>query len=202
MVRVQFQGLTLTRTKTINNIVKAYEMADHEDKYDWYATANEIAVELAKRLPDPLSLSMACGLLAATSPMKTWEQNIKCATNFIEHGQAKHTGMVQRKCEAIMSSDGTVDTIADILNGNKTVAFFHNIRFPSKFGHLTIDRHAISVGLGMWVSQDNMKLTKNQYEFFVQCYTSAAWNMRTTPLKMQSATWSWFRKNKTDFKRF
>jgi hypothetical protein len=93
------------------------------------------------------------------------------------------------KANAIMQSDGQVTTICDILNGNKIVNFFLNIAQPTQLGGVTIDRHAMSIAVGEILPDAKMRMSDNQYEFFVNAYKIAAFKRSVLPNQMQSVTW-------------
>jgi hypothetical protein len=106
------------------------------------------------------------------------------------------------KAKRIIESDGSDEQILAILNGRKISSFYLNIKYPNKANNVTIDRHALSIALGYWVTDEDYRgMTANQYNFFVQCYTLAAMKVETTPLLMQSSTWVRWRKIKTEFKK-
>lgn len=207
MVHQIFKGENLTRTKVKNNILKIWDLTGETERYNWYgeaylyATTLAIDIELLSGTTDTTAnLNKAVGVLAALSPIKTWEQNIKCACQMILTGNCGHTKLFVDKAQEILNSDGSDETILNILNGRKISAFYLNIRYPEKANNITIDRHALSIGLGRWTTnEDYQGMTAKQYEFFVQCYILAAMQVGVTPLLMQSATWVKWREIKTDY---
>jgi hypothetical protein len=67
---------------------------------------------------------------------------------------------------------------------------------------VTIDRHALSVALDYWVSDEEYSgMTKKQYEFFRDCYIWTADSIGVSPLRLQSATWVVFRRIKKEVGR-
>ena len=106
------------------------------------------------------------------------------------------------KAKRIINSNGSDEEILKILNGRKISAFYLNIKYPNLSNNLTIDRHALSIALGYWITEEDYRgMTASQYNFFVQCFTLAAVKVGVTPLIMQSATWVRFRKIKKDYKK-
>lgn len=193
-----FKGEVLSRTKVKNNILRIWNLTDETERYDWYANANKLAEIMANN--NDTTKAKAVGVIAALSPLKTWEQNLKIARDFLLTGTAGHMGQFVNKAIQIVNSDGSDETILDILRGRKISAFYLNILYPNKANNVTIDRHALSVALGYWVSdEDYAGMTAGQYQFFVQCYILAAMKADTTPLTMQSATWVKWRKIKKDY---
>ena len=194
----QFKGQVLTRTKVKNNIMHFYNKSDKSDRYDWYADAHKFAQELSNDYDIPITTS--CGIIAALSPMKMWEQNKKCAISFLETGNGKHMGTFQKKSEEILSCNGNEDCIKSILKGRKIVAFFINMLHPHKADNVTIDRHALSVSLRRWVrEEDYAGITKNQYKFLEDCYKYTADIIGISPVLLQSTTWERFRKIKQNY---
>ena len=97
--------------------------------------------------------------------------------------------MVKKAADILALQDPTTDEIVEILNGQKIVNFFHNIRYPKTSRNVTIDRHALSIAVGKKLTDEKMKLTKAQFEFFEHCYRWTADNLGISPLLLQSATW-------------
>ena len=206
---ITFKGETLTRTKVKNNILKIYNLTTEEERFDWYQDANDYAEELSwlgvftnTEKEDGSAHRKACGVIAALSPLKTWQQNKKIAYDLIETGEAGHIKQFVDKANKIIDCDGSDEAILAILNGRKITSFYLNIMYPHKAEFVTIDRHALSIALGCWTSEkDYAGMTANQYNFFVQCFTLAAMKADISPVLMQSSTWVRWRKIKKEFKR-
>jgi len=198
-VKQVYKGTMLSRTKVKNNILRIWKMTTEDERNDWYRDANTFASVIAY---NKTSLSKMCGVIAALSPRLSWRMNMNVAKDFLNTGTCGTMGANIRKSQRIMESDSTDKAILTILNGPKTSAFYLNIRYPNKANVVTIDRHAQSVALGYWTTDDDYSgMTKAQYEFFVQCYTMAAMHVGVSPSLMQSATWVRWRKIKTNYKR-
>lgn len=116
---------------------------------DWYNKAHDYAVNLANSYG--ITVPQAAGIIAATSVNKSWDENLKCAESFLSTGNARHFGLIQNRCELILSTTdvteignavfgGTLDRSKG--NGNKLFNFFLNILFPDVENGVTIDRHA------------------------------------------------------------
>ena len=192
-MKQKYNGKTLYTKRVKNNILNIYSLSTIEDKKDWYGIANDFANQLSVSYNIPIQ--KVCGVIAALSPMKNWEENMRIAELFIADGVAKHTKLFSKKAKDIIESSGDVNDIVDILNGNKIISFFLNILNPETSKNITIDRHALSVALGYRVKDKDLKsLTNNQYEFFVNCYSLAAEEIGISGLLMQSTTWTTQRK--------
>jgi len=205
----QFKNMTLTRVKVRNNILAIWNETSENDRFDWYGEAHKFAVELCitANLPrDTENIAKACGVIAALSPMSSWELNKKNAQQLIEDSILFNVWDVAqslpclksnaRKAGAILLSDGSDQAILDILKGPKTSAFFLNIMYPDKAISLTMDRHAISIAVGLKLKKDKMQMTAGQYDFFQECYRWTAAKLGVNPLILQSATWVVWRKIK------
>ena len=108
---------------------------------------------------------------------------------------------ISHKANKIIDCDGSDEAILAILNGRKITSFYLNIMYPHKVEFVTIDRHALSIALGYWISEkDYAGMTANQYNFFEQCFTLAAMKADISPVLMQSSTWVRWRKIKKEFK--
>lgn len=201
-MKQKFKGKTLYTKTVTDNILRVYDAAT--DKSDWYQDANEWAKDIAYKylyrpLPSPKGqndiypplqpyYNKVCGIIAALSPLKSWQENKNITITFLRDGKGKHTKVFKQKAQDILDSDGDVDTIASILNGNKITSFFLNILNPQTIQAVTVDRHAISVALNNSVTGD-YSMTVNQYEFFQNCYRIAAQKRGIRPLQMQAVTW-------------
>lgn len=194
-MKQQFKGQSLTLTKCVNNIMKVYNQSDKTISTNWYVEANQYAQSLATLYNVPLSV--ACGVIASLSPLKSWNENKIIAKSFLHNGKGKHTKCFIDKAVQIKQSNGDVETIANILNGNKTISFFINILEPHQQNFVTIDRHALSIALGRNILENEGKgITFNQYQFFVNAYNVAGTKAGISPVLMQSITWVTWRELK------
>ena len=128
-------------------------MTDESERHDWYKNANKLA-EIMADVQDT-QMTKVVGVIAALSPLKTWEQNLVCAREFIMTGDTGHMKQFIQKARDIVKSDGSDEEILDILNGRKISAFYLNIMYYDKADYLTIDRHALSVALGYWIEESD-----------------------------------------------
>ncbi len=189
-----FKGQILTRTKVVNNILRTYQKREDADVFDWYQEAHEYAQQLSRQTST--DVARCCGIIAALSPLKTWEQNKIIAYSFLSSGRGQHTRVMKTKAREILKRGENIETICEILNGNKITAFFMNILRPQDSSILTIDRHAIAISLGRDAKQNEQEITAGQYNFFVECYTIAAAKVDIKPIMMQSITWEAWRRLK------
>jgi hypothetical protein len=196
MGKQKFKGKTLYTKTVVRNILAIYDLCGAPSL--WYQDANKFAQSLSSSTG--YDLSKVCGVIAALSPLKSWDQNKIIARSFLTGGPCKHTGVMKAKASAILKSSGSAEDIAEILKGNKIVSFFLNILRPETNNDVTIDRHALAVALGRNMKDNEQQISDKQYLFFVNCYRIAAEMRNVTPMFMQSATWEKWRELKAETK--
>lgn len=185
-MKQKFNGEILTTTKTVNNILRIFDKANGEG-LNWYEEANRYAWDL--RMKFDIDRLKVAGIIAAFSPLKSWETNKTITEQFLRTGKASHTRVMTQKAKDILASDGSLEVISDILNGNKITNFFLNIAEPTAFNNVTIDRHAISIAVGEVLPDAKMRMSVKQYQFFLKAYQVAAYKRDILPSQMQSVTW-------------
>lgn len=200
--KYKFRGKELSRTQVKNNILAVLRQADIESQrfgLEWYNIANKIGEDLTN---EKVNLAQAIGVIAALSPLKSWKQNIKLATEFINEGKRSgHTGVMVKKAADILDlNNPNTDEIVAILKGQKIVNFFLNIYYPNQDVAVTIDRHAVGIALvgvkNIKVTEAEISPTKLQFEFLVHCYKWAAAELNMSAIQLQAITWEHFRKVK------
>ena len=136
----------------------------------------------------------ACAVLAALSPKKSWKENKRLAWNFIVNGV--HTGHTKVNIEKAKACLDVIDDtkVLEILNGEKTKAFYLNMLYPHRNTGVTIDRHAVEIALGKVIPDHSM--TVRQYQFFERCYIMAANKIDLLPHQLQAVTWEYWREYK------
>ena len=191
MNKLKLYGREYSRTQVKNNILKVYKLSSAG--LDWYREANKLAVHLS--LDNNLSIAQCAGTIAALSPRKSWPANQLLAFDFIEHGsRSGHMSAMINKAELILTTKD-IESIENILRGQKIVSFFYNILNPVGPEHVTIDRHAMGIAVN---GSDRKRLpkldiTSNQYKFIEQCYMWTAQGLDILPLELQAITWSTYR---------
>lgn len=199
--KLKFRDKLLSRTQVKNNILPVYFEAE-KDSYSalrWYDDANAFADrELQCQY---VNMAQAVGVLAAYSPMKTWEQNKLLAIRACRFGyRGGHIKNLSNKVDAILKLDNpSVDEVVEILNGQKIVNFFMNIYYPNKDIAVTIDRHAFNIAVYgnkyLRAEETEQQMTRKQFEFLVHCYKWAAEHLGISAVQLQAVTWEHYRKN-------
>lgn len=207
-MKQRFKGEVLTTTKTVNKIVKMYNQSVDKEGLNWYNEANDFAEHTAmlflhESVEDYLKdshfktkINKVCGIIAALSPLKSWEENKRITITFLKEGKSYHTKVMTAKAKAILESNGELDTIASILGGSKITSFFLNIVNPETDNGVTIDRHAVSLAVGKELQGSALQMSLGQYNFFVNAYRIAANKLGVKPLQVQAVTWVEWRKFK------
>lgn len=72
-----FKGKKIILKTAVKRILSTYNQSNSFSGSNWYVEANLYAQSLANRFKIPLSV--ACGVLAALSPIKKWNENKACA---------------------------------------------------------------------------------------------------------------------------
>ena len=195
-MRQKFKNRTLYTKRVVNNILSIYDQCERPTQ--WYHDANKFARNLSKLTG--ISTAKVCGVIAALSPLKSWDENKIIARMYLTGGPFKHTAAMKAKADAILAGSGEYQEICEILNGNKISAFFMNLYFPGEVDNVTIDRHALAVALGRTIEDNEAQITTKQYQFFERCYQIAAKKSNVTPMFMQSAVWERWRELKAEKK--
>jgi hypothetical protein len=192
MSKLKFQGKTLYTKTCVNNILKMMKQSNEADA-SWYGTAYRWAHNFGDE--HNISPIKVCGIIAALSPQKSWEENLRITQTFITEGKSYHTKAMTAKAKAIIElPDWALSNpteICNILNGSKITSFFLNIYDFNLSGAVTIDRHAVEIAVGKKLSDHRM--TANQYLFFENCYKVASLNSRFLPHQIQAMTWETWR---------
>lgn len=128
----------------VHNVVTAYERSSINDKIDggkWYSVARQRPVAT-------VSTPMWCGLLAASSPNKSWGHNYTVATRWAQSltYSGGVTGVQRAKMQLIRRGSDPLD----VLRGLKERAFYRALMGGAFYtrNDVCIDRHSLAVCLG------------------------------------------------------
>ena len=185
----------------VERILDVYSRAteDHiREGTKWYDDAHAIAVDMWVRYPKKLnSVAHAAGILAAFSPIESWERNIEKAWMFLDTGDC---GALSRsKDEALLITYG-FDPLDILFRGGrnfKVQSFYRNIADPTDPNPVTVDRHAKAI-----VYDDSSIVYKRpgaptqvEYEHYAEAYRKAAKEVDKVPSQLQAVTWLAWREN-------
>jgi hypothetical protein len=179
-------------------IVEVYRLATIEELdggLNWYRDANAFAQSL-----DPERPERAAGVIAALSPLKSWEDNVKLAARAYDQGFASGVlGANARKADAILSGADPLEVLA----GNKVCNFYKSIANPDDPDAVCIDRHAFDIAVGR-ITNDQSRTAlsrKGVYESFGRAYKRAARVVSAdtgavVPSQIQAVSWVVWRRLK------
>lgn len=186
------------------NIVTTYDRSTAGEKAQgmrWYADAHEVAGDIAHG-----DSSKGGAMLATYSPQTSWPVNMYNAARCLAEdralgpGDGMITGAMQRTAQKVL--DG--QPIDAALKAPKTNAFAHLIANggdapDEKYGHVVIDRHAMSVAAGHRMTKDDLNGAPigdtRYYELVADEYRKAAAEVnarggeQVSPHQMQAITW-------------
>lgn len=163
----------------------------------WYWEAHKVCQDIADEYNTPIDI--VCGIMAAMSPQKRWEENVILCKRYVENVNdfKGHVRKMVSKAHIIsMYANNYKDRKAFIermLNGPKIVSFFNNMLNPYDNSYITIDTHHLSICLG------NSKVktcTVKQYEFLKEETLKFAKKQRLLGNEVQAILWTHYRNNK------
>lgn len=223
----------VTARPTTTNVLKTFWRATPEEFQagrDWYANANALAVELARKafggdqgraVPQwgrhwEEELSKAVAVIAVLSPQVHWDRNVEMARNAYaiaredadgrSRYRASWPGLKANFDKAIRILDG--EKPEDVVSGPKVTAFYRAILDPNDPRGIVIDRHAFDVAVGR-VMDDKVRGVVlgrvGAYESFVRAYERATKELQhswpgITPAEVQAVTWCVWRRLKKEGK--
>lgn len=175
--------------RNINSVISRATPEELIAGINWYPLANAIAREMADG-----DLIKGAGVLAALSPQKNWDVNVRIARESFELGRGTgNTPANNDKVTRILNGEEPLD----VIGGKKVVSFFHNIVNPTG-KNVTIDRHAVSVAIGRYSTDDDTKFLsrKGVYDSFATAYRRSAGRMKKNPAEVQAISWLVIRREK------
>ena len=202
---IKIGDVTYSKTKIKNNIIKTYKQSNQSELNDWYQEAHDFGIEVSKMF-DNVSKRQVLGIISALSPLKEWNKNKELAVDLILTGNCGHMKRNVQKARDILALNGYCDKYSDamtldfkirqILNGEKTKAFYTNMAYPKGKG-VTIDRHAIAIAIGRNATDKEQAISKQVYTFIENCYIMTSETLGLAPLHLQSITWQTWKRIKT-----
>lgn len=194
-------------SKLVVNILKVFDKIKDPD-IKWYRNANKWAV--AASGASGHDLNVVCAVIAALSPGCVWERNQEDAVGLL-WGVSGYKPMTYpaniRKAKRIVALNGQSE--AEVLatlrpykwTGQKSYAFYHNLRYPLKDEHVTVDRHAIAIALGRVPQLFERKINQSQYDRYSDAYREVASKVGLRVQELQAATWVHWREVNGDLKQ-
>lgn len=170
----------------VSNIVDAWRWstADQERRgRTWYHTAHDVATLMAEG-----NTRAGAGVIAALSPQKAWEANVKLAAGAFESGEVRgHVRDAVTKAERIILGEDPLDVLPD---DSKTWNFFRCIADPGDPDAVVIDRHAHDIAVGaVYGNADRGLSNKRRYATLAHAYREAARRLGEIPSTVQAVVW-------------
>lgn len=172
--------------------------ADEATGMAWYRNAHATAETLATGADVPTPA--AVGIIAALSPQTGWNENVGRAARFLTHRVTDHFPDAINKAERILSGADP----ADVLGGRKVRSFYVNILRPDRAGAVTVDRHALTIALGVLptdAQRHRIRATAQRalerpgvYATTAGAYRAAARAVGILPHEVQAITWTTWRR--------
>ena len=195
---IKIGDVTYSRTKIKNNIIKTYRQKTKSELNDWYQEAHDFGIEVSEMF-DNVSKRQVLGIISALSPLKEWNKNKELAVDLILTGNAGHMKRNVQKARDILALNDDInldDNILNVLNGEKTKAFYYNMAYPKRKTGVTVDRHAIAIAIGRTATNKEQAISKEVYTFIEKCYIITAETLNLAPLHLQSITWQTWKRVK------
>lgn len=168
-------------TRRVLDTFNAANVDEIREGLNWYQNAHRLACEL-----DPTNPSRAAGVIAALSPITSWERNVHLARKTYADGGLFAGTLTRSWRSANMILTGT-DPL-DVLNGPKVRAFYSLIADPNSTA-VCIDRHAASIAMGKRLTDNELNSVGRNYLRYVRCYVRAAKELCILPSQVQAVTW-------------
>jgi hypothetical protein len=195
-------------TRHISGMLQLASEVDIFEGIQWYQRAYDLAVKFIHAY-DGLTLGQAVGVIAALSPNNKWERNCIDAETMIktwkangDYNAVKVCTFNKNKQKAIdILSLESVDTeaIANILNGQKVVAFYRSIMGDKN--SVCVDGHAYAIFMGERIATSRTpSITPKLYETIQRAYKLVAKRSyelcghTLTPTQVQAVTWVTYRR--------
>jgi len=183
----------------VENIAAKFEAATPEDRESgklWYPTAREHAVIIGGG-----DAEKGAGILAALSPRTDWDANLQGAYHIAhtgtawlaEHDTLKGAGQTSdNNAKALRILNG--EHPLKVLGGHKVRSFYNNILNPDDPSHITIDKHAHDIAVGIpqgTRGSGSLGLgAAGRYQHFVHAYRIASGELGVeVPNITQATTW-------------
>lgn len=170
----------------VDNIITVWQRATPDQLARgraWYQTANDIATVIADG-----NTRAGAGVIAALSPQKAWDANVKLAEQALTSGEARgHVRNALDKAERIMLGE---DPLSVLPEDSKSWNFFRAIVHPDDAEAVVIDRHAHDIVANeRYGDRDRGLSSKRRYATVALAYRNAANSLDEIPSVVQATTW-------------
>jgi hypothetical protein len=176
----------------ISNILAAWESAtpaQQELGLTWYARAHKLALDLGNG-----NASLGAGLIAALSPNKRWDLNVRLARDAADGWVHGHTASNLAKVNDLLKGKDPL-TVFSSPRALKTRNFYLNILDPSDPFPVTIDRHAWDVATGTVHGNAERGITPKRYQIAAEAFRAAGAFLGLPGSTVQAGTWQALRES-------
>lgn len=184
--------------RILRNLHSVWVRANGDDKTEgllWYLDAHTTASTIAARYG--VTVSQACGVIAALSPGSNWGTNIQDADRLIAayvlEVKLPVVGTYGRrnveKARKILQGAAPLT----VLGGFKVRAFYSNLLDPTVAGSVTIDRHAKAAAFGR-TDSDAKVVKDSEYAFLARHFVKLANDQGILPHQYQAVCWVTWRR--------
>lgn len=179
---------------TVRNITRVYRQADHDMRArDWYSDAYSLAADLG--LHYGTSGDTVAAVIAATSPINSWARNLAITERILsEHSQGRtvtsgYLSVGLDKAARLLAGEEP----PAVLTGPKIRNFYLAIASAGTDPTaVVIDRHAWDIYTN--TRGNKLSITPKRYHEAADAYRRAAKILGTTPSRVQSVTWTTWRR--------
>lgn len=188
-------GLMATMIKTI---LEQSTAADIENGRQWYSTARKFAREQSEK--HNLKIDVVTAVISALSPETTWQINKDKTIEFLEYRENSIMATYPNnkdKALKFLSNDLEPNEHYNLSNWRKTSAFYRNILEPNCDQRVTLDRHALRIAHGYYLTGDQSIYYGNTRAKYVKTelvFKQIAHENDMLPNVLQAITWVTFRR--------
>jgi hypothetical protein len=200
MADKNFGAYAVDGVNVVSNILDVFstvqnslDISEYNNALLWYPLAHAFAQDLASAYN--LTVSQACGIIAALSPQLSWNKNKTQALEFckrMRNGESL-VGLMAYKAnvnKAFRIYNG--ENSLDVLGGMKVRSFYANLMLDDNA--VTVDRHATHIALFGTSKPDeksgSIAVTDKLYKLISSAYVDAAKLLNVPAYVVQSVTWT------------
>lgn len=187
-------------TRHITAVYRAASDRDRAEGEAWYAEALHVAERVALATGHPVSV--AVGVIAATSPRMGWGPNVRLAHRILSTGDTSSGYLKVGLAAAARILQGEDPLL--VLRARKVSNFYRAIVSAGVDG-VVVDRHALDIAHGERIEGQRPSPTERQYDDVAERYVRAArvltreLGRTVSPAEVQATTWlAWRRRYWSD----
>jgi hypothetical protein len=157
---------------------------------NWYRVASDHANRLAVQHGEGLSAEQFAGIIAAFSPQRSWNENLRMAESVANR---RMPGCMQNEYGKVVRMLENEPPL-NILGGNKVRSFYNAI--VGDDDSVCVDTHALKIALGR--EPEPREIAKHfrhapSYARAADCYRAASDTVGISPRELQAVTWITYR---------